>query len=391
VTTTVAPPSVEVSRYDAPAVRRRPVTEVIPSEPVADSHAPGRYQHVLLHTRTGELRFHESTQHREVWDSDWTAINDVPGETWKRWHPGTRFTGVGPHMWFQPVPELVSWTVDSGSSPDDPYLDVEGANDLLELIEPYAQQLLAGLYEADGDLDWSADAARAGRQITRLCSRHRQPAAPEVDGDLADYSDIVHSHPQAYRPWMLTLGLQRLAEECEDITRYLGSPHPAWHPEIAQALGVPEPGGHPRLEVLGVRSWYLTALLHGDPRPTLEWADWDAQHRRLDSGEISSSSTDEELEAWATREETRAADAGVRLLGAVEAVYDHRGHLRRRDWDRLAVVGTELSRLEALRAERSELVARAMRWGYGDSDIASRARMSRQAVHKARQAGQPED
>ncbi|MEU1128247.1 hypothetical protein ABZ371_32880 [Streptomyces sp. NPDC005899] len=34
---------------------------------------------------------------------------------------------AGPHMWFEQVPELISWTVDSGFT-GHPYLDVEAAN-----------------------------------------------------------------------------------------------------------------------------------------------------------------------------------------------------------------------------------------------------------------------
>ncbi|MFB6608658.1 hypothetical protein ACFCYU_40405, partial [Streptomyces noursei] len=200
---TIPVPQVEVATYQAPKVTITPVTEVIPSEPVHGAHAPGHYQHVLLNTATGELSWHESTEHREPWNPAWRAINDVPRETWKRWHPGTLYLpGSGPHMWFEPVPGLLCWTVDSGI-PDYPYLDIEAANALLELVEPYAQQLLDGFFEAGGELDWSAASARAGRQLCRLTSRHREAAAPEVDADLVDFAAIVERFPQVYRPRML--------------------------------------------------------------------------------------------------------------------------------------------------------------------------------------------
>lgn len=144
---TVSVPHVEVATCRAPRLTVIPVTEVIPSEPVHGAPAPGSYQHVLLNTVTGELSWHESTQHREPWNSAWRAVNDVPRETWKRWHPGKLYLPGDGHMWFEPVPELLSWTVDSGFT-GHPYLDVEAANALLELVAPYAQQLLDGFFEA---------------------------------------------------------------------------------------------------------------------------------------------------------------------------------------------------------------------------------------------------
>src|SRR5687768_215302 len=131
---TVPVPQVEVAAYRAPRVTITPVTRVIPSAPVAGAHPPGGYQHVLLNTVTGELAFHESTEHREPWNPRWTAVNDVPPETWKRWHPGTLYLpGSGADMWAGPVPELLNWGIDSGFT-GLPYLDVEAANALLEQV-----------------------------------------------------------------------------------------------------------------------------------------------------------------------------------------------------------------------------------------------------------------
>lgn len=377
----VSVPQIEVATYRAPRVTVTPVTEVIPSEPVAGAHAPGAYQHVLLHTATGELSFHESSEHREPWNPSWRAVNDVPRETWKRWHPGKLFLpGSGPHMWFEPVPELLCWTVDSGFT-GCPYLDVEAANALLELVTPYAQELLDGFFEAGGELDWSAASARAGRQLCRLTSRHREAALPEVDADLVDFANVVQRFPQVYRPEMLSLSLDKLAHECETHTRALGSEH--WHPEIKKVFGAPHSDGSGvGLQLTGVRSWYRTVLLDGDPRAPRDFADWDAAHGSLKDSGIASESTDADLDTWIEREELRAAQQGVRLFGTQEAAYSHRARLREQDWDRLAVVGAECARLEKYRTERLQLVNRAISWGYSDSDIAGRARVSRQAVHK---------
>ncbi|MBY8868698.1 hypothetical protein [Streptomyces sennicomposti] len=393
----VSVPQVEVATYQAPRVTITPVTEVIPSEPVAGSHAPGAYQHVLLHTRTGELSFHESTEHREPWNPRWKATNDIPRETWKRWYPGTLFVpGAGPHLWFEPVPELLRWTIDSGNYVlGHPYLDVEAANALLELVAPYAQELLDGYFEAGGELDWSAASARAGRQLCRLTSRHREAAPPEVDGDLVDFADVVACFPQVYRPELLTLSLDKLAEGREWQTRYIGATE-HWHQEVKKVFGQPyRDGSGVGLQVLGVRSWYRTVLMDGDPRPARDFADWDVEHRALAASGITSETSDAALDAWIEQEETRAAQQGLRLFGAKDAAYSHRARLREQDWDRLAVVGAECARLEKYLAERRQLVTRAISWGYGDSDIAGRARVSRQAVHKLSkkadgQAGAPE-
>ncbi|MCQ8194629.1 hypothetical protein [Streptomyces rugosispiralis] len=379
----VSVPQIEVATYRAPRVTITPVTEVIPSEPVVGAHAPGSYQHVLLHTGTGELSWHESTEHREPWNPRWRAVNDVPRETWKRWHPGELFLpGSGPRMWAEPVPELLCWTVDSGFT-GHPYLDVEAANALLELVKPYAQELLDGFFEAGGELDWSAASAHAGRQLCRLTSRHREAAQREVDADLVNYAEIVERFPQVYRPELLGLSLDKLARECETHTLGLGSEH--WHPEIKKVFGTPyRDGSGVRLQVTGVRSWYRTVLLHGDPRPARDFRDWDAEHGRLATSGITSETADTVLDAWIEYEEWRAAQQGARLFGTRDAVYSHRDRLREQDWDRLAVVGAECARLEQYLAERRQLVARAIDWGHGDSDIAGRARISRQAVHKMR-------
>ncbi|MFJ2406676.1 hypothetical protein ACIOUE_35855 [Streptomyces xanthochromogenes] len=380
----VTVPQVEVATYQAPRIVITPVTEVIPSEPVAGAHTPGGYQNVLLNTRTGELAFHENTEHREPWNPRWRAINDIPKETWNRWHPGKPFMpGSGPDMWFEQVPELLSWHVDSGFT-GHPYLNVEAANALLELVAPTAQQLLDGFFEAGGELDWSAASAHAGRQLCRLTSRHRDAAPREVDGDLVDFAEIVARFPQAYRPELLSLSLDKLAQECKHQTRYIGSTE-QWQHEVKKVFGQPyRDGSGVGLQVLGVRSWYRTVLMNGDPRPARDFAAWDVEHKALAASEITSETNDAALESWIEREELRAGKQGVRLFGTKEAAYSHRTQLREQDWDRLAVVGAEVARLEKYLAERRQLVTRAIDWGHADSDIAGRARMSRQAVNKLR-------
>jgi hypothetical protein len=250
-------PEVTVRRYAAPFVHITPVAEVISPAPAAGRHWPGHYQQVLLNTRTGELRLHESAEHLEPLDLASTAASDVPRETWKRWHPGTLFTGTGPHQWFEPVPELLCWVIDSGVT-EFPYLDAAGANHFLAAVLPEAQALLDGLCDVAGELDWSAAAARSGRTIGRICSRNPLSGHHLTDADLADYQEIIWHFPQVYRPDLLTLPPGKLADACETITRFLGNEH--WHPEIRKVFGTPSPDGTcVHLDVLGVRAWYQAA------------------------------------------------------------------------------------------------------------------------------------
>jgi hypothetical protein len=141
-----------------------------------------------------------------------------------------------------------------------PYLDAGSASALLKELTPFAQALLDGLFDT-GELDWSAGSARAGRSIGRLCSRHRDPgtASQDLDADLVDYATVVGRFPEVYRPGLLRLPPDKLARECEAITRFLGS-NEHWHPEIKKDFGVPSRDGtYVHLDVLGVRAWYRTA------------------------------------------------------------------------------------------------------------------------------------
>jgi hypothetical protein len=249
-------PVIIVPRYAAPLVTATPVAEVISPEPAEGQPDPGHYQHLVLDTRTGALSFHESTQHLEPPDPAQEFTSDVPRETWERWYPGTLFRPVGPYMWFEPVPRTLYWVIGSGV-PEWPYLDADAANSLLDEVAPHAQALLDGLFDAAGDLDWSAGSAHAGRDIRRLCSRTRKVAAWDLDADLVNFKDIVGRFPQVYRPELTSQ--PDLADECAYITRFLGS-NEYWHPEVKQAFGRPYPDGSGlALEILGVRAWYRTA------------------------------------------------------------------------------------------------------------------------------------
>lgn len=388
-TTPVPVPDVQVARNEgAGPVYVTPVLEVVSSEPRAGRSHPGHYQHILLNTVTGELAFHESTEHLEEWNPAWRYRNDVPEETSRRWHPGRIFCHTGPHQWFEPVPEVISWTIDSGTYVKElPYLGVDQANELLIRIQPYAQQLITRLFVAGGELDWSRDSAIAGRQISRLCSRYQQPASDQdADADLVDYATIIERFPHLYQPTMLSLSLDKLADRCETITRFLGC-NEHWDGQIKKVFGKPYADGSGiGLDKLGVRAWYRTLLLGDDPRAVVEFGAWDLDYAH--TARISADMTDEALDAWVETCETEAALNGKRLIGTRDAGEAYRRQLRERDWDRLAVLGADVSALrralEDKTTERQTLVTRVAGWISSDSTIADRARMSRQAVHAIR-------
>ncbi|WP_328843018.1 hypothetical protein [Streptomyces sp. NBC_00258] len=226
-----------------------------------------------------------------------------------------------------------------------------------------------------------------------MCSRYRKAAGPEADADLVNYGEIVARFPQVYRPNLLRRSLDELARECETITRFVGFNEP-WHQEITKVFGTRyHDGSGISLDVLGVRAWYRSVLMNGDPRPLKEFADWDGEHGRLAAGEITSTSTDTELDIWADREEENAARQGWNLLGVRDTAATYREQLRTREWDRLAVLGADIAwmeesadtvdeELEGTQAERRQLVTAAIRWGRCDSEIAIRARLPRRAVRE---------
>ncbi|WP_327434609.1 hypothetical protein [Streptomyces sp. NBC_01236] len=87
--------------------------------------------------------------------------------------------------------------------------------------------------------------------------------------------------PEVYWPEVLRHPLDKPAAECEWITRYLDT-NKYWHEEIKKIFGTPySDGSGTSLQLLGARPWYRTVLMGGGPRPLREFADWDAEHRRL--------------------------------------------------------------------------------------------------------------
>ncbi|MFI1586102.1 hypothetical protein [Embleya sp. NPDC020630] len=144
-------------------------------------------------------------------------------------------------MWCTPVPETLSWTIDSGCTAL-PYLDTAAANALLRQLVPNAQAPTHPL---------------RGRRRPRLVRRrrparpHHQPpvltrprlrAALHIDTTLVDFVDVVRRFPQAYQPHPAHLAADRLAAECAATARFLGRTR-AWLPEITQAFGTPDRGG----------------------------------------------------------------------------------------------------------------------------------------------------
>ncbi|MFG2844224.1 AAA family ATPase [Kitasatospora sp. NPDC048296] len=293
-------PEVRQARYAAPRVTVTPVNAVISTAPIDNSGWAGHYQQIHLDTATGQLSFFESPQHLEARNPAWTFANDVPAQTWARWYPGRPFTRTGPHMWFNPVPRLLTWTIDSGVR-ELPYLGVAQANALLAELAPYAQRLLDMLFQAGAELDWSAAAARAGRDIDALCSRERRATAAGAHADLVDYAEIVANFPQVYQPELLDVERSRLVTACESITRYL-----PLRQEITKVFGrLAHDGTCVLLDVLGVRSWYLTARSTA-PRPAPEPAE-----RPLDGIDVGTAATRRALTALGLPEDCLLVLIGI--------------------------------------------------------------------------------
>ncbi|MFE7963474.1 hypothetical protein ACFU0X_10530 [Streptomyces cellulosae] len=390
MTTSIAVPDISVPRYKAPQVATTPVTEVIPSEPVSGNRAwPGQYQHIVLNTRTGQLYFHESDEHRTPWNPAWKSFTDVPDEIRSRWHPGALFLPGDNHALFKPVPAILYWVIDSGVD-ELPYLDVDAANEILAAAAPFAQELLDNLYDVEGDLDWSAASWIAGRNLNRGLSRHRDPLPQDADiyRDVADYADVIARYPEIYQPELTTLSLEEIADHAETIVRFLGC-NEHWHPQVLETFGCPDRTGYVCFTPAGVRAWYRAAALYGGPLPGKPFSVWDAEHGRLASGEITATTSDDELTTWAAKEEERAAREGFRLLDVREAAIRHRDGLRAQAWERgqavRKLIETLQDQLRPLIAERASLINDAIGWGRGDSEIAAQVGVTRQAVHQARQ------
>ena len=104
--------------------------------------------------------------------------------------------------------------------------------------------------------------------------------------------------------------LDRIPEDCEWITRCLGCKK-HWREDIKNVFGAPHrDGSGTGTDVLGACACYRTVLMGGDPRPLKEFRDRGAEHDRLAGSALTSTSTDAELELWATREEESAARQG---------------------------------------------------------------------------------
>ncbi|MFE7963473.1 hypothetical protein ACFU0X_10525 [Streptomyces cellulosae] len=383
--TTPAVPSIDVPRYQAPHVTVARVTELLPTEPV-DGRLAGRFQHLRLNARTGELSFYESNQHLTPHDPAWDETG-VPAELRQLWHLDTVLVAETQRpRSVTEVSELLHFQVDSGHA-DRPYLNVVSANKLLDLARPIAQELLDGLYNVDGQLDWSAASWHASRNLTRLASRHANPQPRAVDCDLVDFADVVTIYPRVFEGDVLDLKGEALAKRCATISRFLGCLE-GWHPEITQTFGRREPGSNwVDLSILGVWSWYRAVILAGDPRPVLNVRDWEPGQKRL-AGHITSSASDAELRAWARDEAKHAAREGYRLEGARRAAHRRRSELRRQEWQRMAVVAREVVELREVLAplltERAALLAAYVAARRSDEEISVQLGVGREEVARVR-------
>lgn len=253
-------PTVSVLEIDAAALppipAREPIDrwmqrydEVGPNlvGPPPEGMSAGHYQHVLLNTRTGELAFH---------CGDWRN-SPIPQqctrEEWEAFYPGKSFSANGgPHQWFEGVPDLLCWVIDSGVR-ERPYLTAVQAGHFLDLLVPLAQRLLDHLLPVPGtnDRDYSPEAASAGRDIYRACTRHVEPPLG-LRPNLVLMDRVVEVMPELVEPKWATADDATLDREAEMFTRFFVYHHPQLH----RLLDVPESTSHlDTLEILGVRAW----------------------------------------------------------------------------------------------------------------------------------------
>lgn len=369
--------------------------------PTADDGYVSGYQQILLDLDTGELVFH---------CADWRLLanrSENP-ELWEQHHPGAY---TPPHRqnwdkeWGGPVERLRNWRIDAWTTkPDDPHaffprplLSAEEGQQFVDSLAPLAERMIAGMFAVDGtgDLDWSAAALHAARDIKGACDRQQLPPIVGEYTDLVDFADVVRAVPEIVDPaWIYAtdddldqaakhLGAARRFQRAGGQITY--SEYARYHQENAE------------LTVCGIRAWLYTYRVAAA-----------ANLRIVDAGKwyatrpapITASTTDKGLAEVAEAEQIAAAAEGVRLVGLEAALRAAREVARDRVWDELGEVGRATAAAEAtykqLRAARTGLLTQVIGWGEGPrstngAELARQARISRAAITQLRDRLAAED
>lgn len=372
----------------APQVTVRPVeADRLPPIPTRDDNV-GHYQQILFDLVSGELQF---------FAYDWRIlVSPDDREAWRRQHPGMHTPPSDFEMW-EPAAPLRCWIIDSWAvdwstphptTPRD-YLTAEQAEQFLAELAPLAQRLAENMVRVPGtdDLDWSAAAMAAARDIGRACSRHHRP--PAVDGypDLVDFADVAAALPDVIDPQWVAATDAELDRATETLIRHLRVRRDG--DRIVYANRDVEAELKAKLTVCGIRAWLYAYRAAAAANLTItDAADWYTTR----PAPVTASTTDDHLTAIAEAEQQAAAAAGAKLVGLPDALRRAREVARDRVWAELGRVGTATAAADAelrrLRAVRTGLIAQIIGWDDARSrngaELGRQAHMSREAIANLR-------
>jgi hypothetical protein len=389
--------AVAVPRADLPpvAVRRIDPAALPPLSTKEDGYVPGHPEQILLDLATGDLAYHLADWRllidTRIGSERWNELN--PGESTPPWRPG--YIDYMKSAVSEPADLLRNWGIDSWATERDdphavsprPYMTPEEAQTFVDSLAPIAQRLVEGMVRVEGtrDLDWSAAAIAAARDISRACARDELPPAEEYP-NLVDFADVVAALPDVVDPaWVYATDadLDRAANE-------LGRPHRFKRSQDSITLyRSDEDKDADDLEVWGVRAWlYAYRAQAAEHLQITDATQWYTTR----PAPVTASMTDEGLAALAEHEQVAAAAEGAKLVGLGAALRAAREVARDRVWAELGAVGADTATAEKtfkqLRAARAGLLTQVLGWGDErsrvDADLARHARVTRQAIGQLR-------
>lgn len=335
-------------------------------KPPADIHA-GHYQHLLLNTRTGALRFGAL---------DWrNPQRDKPGQLISR------------STWEHPVSGQLLWIIDSGVD-ELPYLDAEQGNALARQVAPLAQVLLDNLTPVPdtNELDWSPESASAALDISRACERTpHEPLGRRLD--IIDIREAVRAAPAISDSAWASKAADAGDEELDRMVSHATRAGLDWWPELANVFDLGMDVRH--TTIVGARAW-----LHGRRRDANQGYDVMDARRWFETRPLAgldADTTNEGVQQAYQRNQDAARLMNVQLAGLYELLYERRADMRRQVLDDLDATGAKVEHLEeqlrAARRTRQVLLTRVIGWNRpGDTDpkLAEYAHMSKQAVSQLR-------